>query len=401
MVHRGFLKVYTKAGFNQRLLSKVTHILNRCQQGGAANLDHPVKVILTGHSLGGALATLCAFDIANSTPCADYDLDIRCYTFGSPRVGNHAWARLYNSKLPDTWQIINSDDVVTRAGKFWFLFKHVGHRVLLNRRGDLLVRPSFVEYSIRRSPGGSVKDHLLTSYQRAVVAVLVAQFGGVGAKKSIVNGERVKVAKRATDEPILNLKKAGEGKGWWNVESIIKMEEGRGEVELRSTDAGTLRKDKEREKEEEEKEAAAAAAAVLISPVTRLSIQLHQWWDKVEAKCFGRHALEPVAGLQQQQQQQNRTTDGKKASLSGEKIDENDDQGGSTSSVVMPSPAVVDSGGAGAREGTASELLQCRLMCRRMQTSSSPPSTGGAPAAPRRAVQVDEQQQQQPLAGAL
>ena len=53
----------------------------------------------------------------------------------------------------------------------------MGHRVLINRRGDLVVRPSFVEYSLRRSPGGSVRDHYLTSYQRAMAAVVAAQFG--------------------------------------------------------------------------------------------------------------------------------------------------------------------------------------------------------------------------------
>lgn len=36
----------------------------------------------------------------------------------------------------------------------------------------MLVRPSFVEYSVRRSPGGSVKDHFLTSYQKAFYSIL-------------------------------------------------------------------------------------------------------------------------------------------------------------------------------------------------------------------------------------
>lgn len=52
------------------------------------------------------------------------------------------------------------------------LYKHVGKRVLINARGDLIVRPSYVEYALRRTPGGSVKEHYLTSYQRAMVAVV-------------------------------------------------------------------------------------------------------------------------------------------------------------------------------------------------------------------------------------
>ena len=45
----------------------------------------PSRVICTGHSLGGALATLCAPWCAIEYPKAD----VRCITFGSPRVGAH------------------------------------------------------------------------------------------------------------------------------------------------------------------------------------------------------------------------------------------------------------------------------------------------------------------------
>ncbi len=34
------------------------------------------------HSLGGALATLCAFDIKQRCPCATYSLNVKVYTFG-------------------------------------------------------------------------------------------------------------------------------------------------------------------------------------------------------------------------------------------------------------------------------------------------------------------------------
>lgn len=193
MVHRGFLKAYTMGEFNHRLLSRVEHILNRCQASNsrngqsAAGTETPVAVHITGHSLGGALAILCAFDIATRGPCADFDLSIKTYTFGAPRVGNHAWARIYNATVPDTWQIINSGDPFPQAGKFWFLYKHVGHRVLISRRGDILVRPSFVEYAIRRSPGALVREHYLTAYQSAFISIVAAQFG----TKSMGNTEEV------------------------------------------------------------------------------------------------------------------------------------------------------------------------------------------------------------------
>lgn len=57
-----------------------------------------------GHSLGGALATLAAFDIAKELRLTD----IHVVTFGAPRTGNRAFAQEYEQMVPDTWHIINA-----------------------------------------------------------------------------------------------------------------------------------------------------------------------------------------------------------------------------------------------------------------------------------------------------
>jgi len=44
-------------------------------------------------------------------------------------------------------------DAVVRSGKFVILYKRPGHRVLINAAGDLIVRPSYVESSVRQRPG--------------------------------------------------------------------------------------------------------------------------------------------------------------------------------------------------------------------------------------------------------
>ncbi len=46
-------------------------------------------------------------------------------------------------------------DVVTRGGKMVFLYSRPGQRVLVNSRGDMIVRPSWVEASLQRLPGGT------------------------------------------------------------------------------------------------------------------------------------------------------------------------------------------------------------------------------------------------------
>jgi hypothetical protein len=34
-------------------------------------------------------------------------MQVSVYTFGAPRVGNHAFARIYERIVPDTWHVIN------------------------------------------------------------------------------------------------------------------------------------------------------------------------------------------------------------------------------------------------------------------------------------------------------
>lgn len=73
-----------------------------------------------GHSLGGALATLAAYDIKKQLQEAGQaSVNVLCYSFGAPRTGNHAFAKDYNQMVPDTWSIIN-DQVggVCCAGRF-------------------------------------------------------------------------------------------------------------------------------------------------------------------------------------------------------------------------------------------------------------------------------------------
>ena len=73
-------------------------------------LTHSVHDLLAhaaGHSLGGALATLAAHSFATRARQEGATPAVTCYTFGSPRAGNHAFAAEYNQLVPDTWHVIN------------------------------------------------------------------------------------------------------------------------------------------------------------------------------------------------------------------------------------------------------------------------------------------------------
>ena len=49
------------------------------------------------------MANLAALDLAKLLPWAS----LKVYTVGAPRVGNHAFAKQYNSLVADSWAIIN------------------------------------------------------------------------------------------------------------------------------------------------------------------------------------------------------------------------------------------------------------------------------------------------------
>ena len=68
------------------------------------------RIVVAGHSLGGALATLAAADLMIQPNLPN---NVQLYSFASPRVGDPAFARQFNAKLPVAFRIANSEDIVT------------------------------------------------------------------------------------------------------------------------------------------------------------------------------------------------------------------------------------------------------------------------------------------------
>lgn len=66
--------------------------------------------IVTGHSLGAALATLFAIENKEKNK---FDITTIC-TFASPRVGNAEFARLFDLLPFDSWRIVNQQDIVPK-----------------------------------------------------------------------------------------------------------------------------------------------------------------------------------------------------------------------------------------------------------------------------------------------
>lgn len=77
--------------------------------------------IITGHSLGGALATICSYHLAKA------GIDIHSiYTFASPKTGNDVFVNDYNTIIPESkvFRVYNSKDIVTSVPIF---FTHVAN----------------------------------------------------------------------------------------------------------------------------------------------------------------------------------------------------------------------------------------------------------------------------------
>ncbi len=88
----------------------------------------------TGHSLGGALATLSvARLLADGLPVDGL------YTIGQPRVGDEVFARNFNLDFkPYTFRFVNNNDIVTRVPPRALLFRHIGTFKYFNKDGDLV-----------------------------------------------------------------------------------------------------------------------------------------------------------------------------------------------------------------------------------------------------------------------
>jgi hypothetical protein len=111
LVHTGFLNY-----FNQ-LKPQIEAELK-----ASAKLFHTIQ--LTGHSLGGAIATIAAGylgktlnmpsqELVNFKPVDKTKKRIVCYTIGSPRVGNQHFVNWFHSHVDESMRIANDDDPIT------------------------------------------------------------------------------------------------------------------------------------------------------------------------------------------------------------------------------------------------------------------------------------------------
>lgn len=74
-------------------------------------LPQDSKIYVTGHSLGGAFATLAIPDILQNTQFKSSQITL--YTFASPRCGDREFATKFTETSVQHWRIANTEDFVT------------------------------------------------------------------------------------------------------------------------------------------------------------------------------------------------------------------------------------------------------------------------------------------------
>jgi hypothetical protein len=122
-----------------------SHIKPQIERWLAGALPKDAKLVLAGHSLGGALAEIAAYDLADR-----FDVSL-VLAFGSSRIGGPIMRELYKDRSKgalhrSTWHITPGDDAIPRLPPTRY-FAHVGRGHLLSKTGDLRLgrRPAIFE----------------------------------------------------------------------------------------------------------------------------------------------------------------------------------------------------------------------------------------------------------------
>ena len=93
------------------------------------------KLILTGHSLGGALAVLTAARFASTRRASELDA---IFTFGQPRAGDHDFARRFDHEFKNrTFRYVNRYDLIARLPPRLLGYHHAGQLRYLDENGRL------------------------------------------------------------------------------------------------------------------------------------------------------------------------------------------------------------------------------------------------------------------------
>ena len=168
-VHSGFLEDFDAV--SDAVVEQVRELMRAKQN----RLGVTPKIYITGHSLGGALAILCALEFSRQQLTPE-----TVVTFGQPRVGNAAFADLYNRQLGDrTFHVVNANDPVPLSPPLLCGYRDEGNEIYLPHQTGYVVNPSLGFTLIndvlgalgawRRRELAFLPNHLMKAYAERIV----------------------------------------------------------------------------------------------------------------------------------------------------------------------------------------------------------------------------------------
>lgn len=167
-VHVGFLMVWNA------LREQVMNVIaTRVGIGGG---EH--EVVVTGHSLGGAISVLASYVIAKYLRDTQHPKpDVKVYTFGMPRVGNASFRAAYEKMVPNMFRVVNESDAVSHISIMGG--SHVGMEVDVDRHGNFICEPMFIESVFRptKGKGSAIAHHSMKAYADSLNAVAECGLG--------------------------------------------------------------------------------------------------------------------------------------------------------------------------------------------------------------------------------
>ncbi|KAI4369581.1 hypothetical protein MLD38_018006 [Melastoma candidum] len=115
MVHHGFYLAYHNTTMRPGILNAVEK---------AKDIYGNTSIMVTGHSMGGAMAAFCGLDLAVNGESQD----VQVITFGQPRIGNAVFASLYSQLMPNTFRVTNGHDIVPHLPPYYQYFPQKTYR---------------------------------------------------------------------------------------------------------------------------------------------------------------------------------------------------------------------------------------------------------------------------------
>ncbi|KAG7026291.1 hypothetical protein SDJN02_12792 [Cucurbita argyrosperma subsp. argyrosperma] len=198
-VHSGFYRAYHCTTIRPAILNAVKT---------AKEVYGDLDTIVTGHSMGGAIAAFCALDLIvnHNVP------NVQVMTFGQPRIGNAVFASYYSKHLPDTIRVTHEHDIVPHLPPYFSIiprktYHHFPREVWLQDTSSTSNRlASYIETVCddsgedpncsRSVIGNSIQDHL--SYYGVefptddpatcwiVMDPVIAEYGSIDSKGNVV-----------------------------------------------------------------------------------------------------------------------------------------------------------------------------------------------------------------------